>query len=292
MRGRSLCSAGTGSALWEWVRATKMEYRYLQRCVLRRRSPPLANAPAEAFESELERMNAHLVVENQTLNHENKQLNVLLKEYEQALDVIMTKFRSHAHSTQTHDLALTRHYEQLLITSQSAIMNSSLHASAQQTESLARLSHLLRAALRSLQGEPGSPDPSPPSSPSTPEKSVMRGLAPPESASDWTLDREIELARLEAENSMLRSLLGIAESSPEERRRLLEEWERENERPLGGAGGAMSPFGGMGKARRGPRTFSRGMSMQGAPFVGSPGGFGPPLGAGRGMGMGEGGMMR
>ncbi|KZT57465.1 hypothetical protein CALCODRAFT_496112 [Calocera cornea HHB12733] len=243
----------------------------------------------EVFESELERMNAHLVVENQTLNHENKQLNILLKEYEQALDVIMTKFRTHAHSTQTHDLALTRHYEALLLTSQSALMNSSLQTSAQQTESLARLSHLLRAALRSLQGEPGSPDPSPPGSPSSPEKLVARGLAPPEESGDWNLDREVELARLEAENSMLRSLLGIAESSPEERRRLLEDWERENERPLGGQG-AMSPFAGMGK-RRGPRTFSRGMAMQ--PFVGGGGQFGPPpmgQGRGQGMGMGEGGM--
>ncbi|EJT98423.1 hypothetical protein DACRYDRAFT_24492, partial [Dacryopinax primogenitus] len=122
----------------------------------------------EVFESELERMNAHLVLENQSLNHENKQLNVLLKEYEQALDVIMSKFRSHAHSAQTHDLALAKHYETLLLTSQTSLLNGSLTASAQQTESLSRLGHLLRAAIRSLQGEPGSPNPSPPASPTTP----------------------------------------------------------------------------------------------------------------------------
>jgi len=35
----------------------------------------------ESFESEVERMNAQIVIENQTLLHENKQLSVLLKEY-------------------------------------------------------------------------------------------------------------------------------------------------------------------------------------------------------------------
>lgn len=41
-------------------------------------------------------MNASLVIENQTLQHENKQLSVLLKEYEQTLETVMSKFRSHA----------------------------------------------------------------------------------------------------------------------------------------------------------------------------------------------------
>lgn len=50
----------------------------------------------EAFESELERMNAHTIIENQTLVHENRQLSMLLKEYEQTLDTVMTKFRSHS----------------------------------------------------------------------------------------------------------------------------------------------------------------------------------------------------
>lgn len=39
-------------------------------------------------------MNASLVIENQTLLHENKQLGSLLKEYEQTLETVMAKFRS------------------------------------------------------------------------------------------------------------------------------------------------------------------------------------------------------
>lgn len=41
-------------------------------------------------------MNAQLVVENQTLQHENRQLTILLKDYETTLEQIMTRFRTHA----------------------------------------------------------------------------------------------------------------------------------------------------------------------------------------------------
>lgn len=51
---------------------------------------------SEIFESELERMNAQIIIENQTLLHENKQLSMLLKEYEQTMETVMTKFRNHA----------------------------------------------------------------------------------------------------------------------------------------------------------------------------------------------------
>ena len=50
----------------------------------------------EVFESELERTNAQTIIENQTLVHENRQLSMLLKEYEQTLETVMTKFRGHA----------------------------------------------------------------------------------------------------------------------------------------------------------------------------------------------------
>lgn len=46
-------------------------------------------------------MNAALIIENQQLQHENKQLNVLLKEYEQTLETVMSKFRSQAVSFRT-----------------------------------------------------------------------------------------------------------------------------------------------------------------------------------------------
>jgi hypothetical protein len=54
------------------------------------------NLNAEFFESEPERTNAQTIIENQSLHHENKQLSLLLKEYEQTLETVMGKFRSHA----------------------------------------------------------------------------------------------------------------------------------------------------------------------------------------------------
>lgn len=48
----------------------------------------------EKFESELEQLNAHLVKENQSLAHENKQQALLLREYENTLETVMGKFRS------------------------------------------------------------------------------------------------------------------------------------------------------------------------------------------------------
>ena len=41
-------------------------------------------------------MNAQIVIENQTLLHENKQLSILLKEYEGTMETVMAKFRNHA----------------------------------------------------------------------------------------------------------------------------------------------------------------------------------------------------
>lgn len=41
-------------------------------------------------------MNAAIIIENQTLQHENKQLNSLLKEYETTLETVMAKFRNQA----------------------------------------------------------------------------------------------------------------------------------------------------------------------------------------------------
>jgi hypothetical protein len=49
----------------------------------------------ECFESELERANAQVIIENQNLLRENKQLSTLLREYESAMETILAKFRSH-----------------------------------------------------------------------------------------------------------------------------------------------------------------------------------------------------
>lgn len=47
----------------------------------------------EEFQTESERFASHLVLENQSLQFENKQLNALLKEYETTLEQVMGKFR-------------------------------------------------------------------------------------------------------------------------------------------------------------------------------------------------------
>ena len=65
---------------------------------------------AEFFESELERTNAQIVIENQTLLHENKQLSMLLKEYEGTMETIMSKFRNHAVRNTLHSI-ITRETE-------------------------------------------------------------------------------------------------------------------------------------------------------------------------------------
>ena len=51
---------------------------------------------AEEFDSELERLNVSLVLENQSLQAENRQLSGLLKDYEGTLEAVMAKFRAHA----------------------------------------------------------------------------------------------------------------------------------------------------------------------------------------------------
>lgn len=45
---------------------------------------------ADEYESELERMNAAMIAENQGLQNDNKQLNTLIKEYEQTLETLMS----------------------------------------------------------------------------------------------------------------------------------------------------------------------------------------------------------
>ena len=56
----------------------------------------LKNLSLETFESELERQNAQIIIENHSLLHENRQLTGLLREYEQTMETIMDKFRGHA----------------------------------------------------------------------------------------------------------------------------------------------------------------------------------------------------
>jgi hypothetical protein len=50
---------------------------------------------AELFDSELERSNVGLIIENQGLLQENKQLTSLMTDYEQTLRTVMSKFQQY-----------------------------------------------------------------------------------------------------------------------------------------------------------------------------------------------------
>lgn len=116
----------------------------------------------------------NLVLENQSLQQENRQLSGLLKDYEGTLEAVMAKFRAHAHATQQHHLDLTRHYEGLLLSLPPNVLDSTNNNSSSNNPesielsssssnggidplhlqlSLSHLAQLIRKALRSLQGE-------------------------------------------------------------------------------------------------------------------------------------------
>ncbi|KIJ41984.1 hypothetical protein M422DRAFT_31587 [Sphaerobolus stellatus SS14] len=164
-----------------------------------------------AFESELERFNASFIQQNAELQNENKQLAALLKEYEQTLETVMTKFRTHAHDAQQHELALARHYESLLIPRETSLMASDLAASTAYSEALGRMSDMLRKALRAAGGE--STDTEAPIGeyhPYNDEGGYIDGIE----QADYALERETELARLEFENQELRKLAGLEPITP------------------------------------------------------------------------------
>jgi len=174
-------------------------------------------------------MNAQIIIENQTLLHENKQLSALLKEYEGTMGDIMSKFRNHALAAQKHELTLTRHYETLLLARESQSLTTDLTASENTSQAFQRLSKNLRGLFRSMAGE----DPDDPGVISDFQHQVEDGAETDDSDTDlqtllqaldkentggyigtegredWALERECEIARLEKENEELRRLLGI-----------------------------------------------------------------------------------
>ncbi|KAI0726235.1 hypothetical protein C8Q72DRAFT_784086 [Fomitopsis betulina] len=172
--------------------------------------------PKDVYDAELERMNAAMSVENQTLQNDNRQLNTLVREYEQTLENVMTQFRERAYEVQQRELALLREYETAIVQQETETLSAALIANSSRSESLARLGRLLRAVMRKLNGEDfagcetamaveevtseplqdefqddGDPD------------TLQRRVA----AAEWSLERESELARLERENEELRMLL-------------------------------------------------------------------------------------
>ncbi|EEB91349.1 hypothetical protein MPER_10300, partial [Moniliophthora perniciosa FA553] len=177
----------------------------------------------EAYEAELERMNAAMLQENQALQHDNKQLNTLIKEYEQTLDTLMTQFRNKAQDVQEHELSIIREYETKLLALEEQNATQELAASTAISESLARISRLLRQCLRAQGGEDTSEE-GRQDGPNTDDKGSVEDkieqvtqslyerepwLSRDATLAEWAMDREIELARLEKENEELRRMLGM-----------------------------------------------------------------------------------
>ncbi|KAJ6584871.1 hypothetical protein B0H19DRAFT_399204 [Mycena capillaripes] len=178
--------------------------------------------PKELYDAELERMNAAMTTENIALQHDNKQLNALIREYEQTLETLMNTFRNRAKDVQERELALSREYESQLLARQEDSDSHDLESSTTVYESLGRISHVLRQLLRAQGGEP--PEPSPTASPEVDPLQPLHvedrepwttlaarepWTAPAVTGADHALEREIELARLEKENEELRRMLGI-----------------------------------------------------------------------------------
>ncbi|PWN20566.1 hypothetical protein BCV69DRAFT_299048 [Microstroma glucosiphilum] len=187
----------------------------------------------EKFESELERLNAHLAQENNELKWENKMNDRLIKEFEQCLEIVMKKFRIFSHATQSHTLKLTQHYEELLASNTYNAASASLHASTALSSTLAHLSTLVRSALREVEGEGEGATLDDDETGSIYEASSSRQTLgygstsdprwygsggytgklgdPDAQRSDAALERATELQRLRVENEELRRVLDLAE---------------------------------------------------------------------------------
>ncbi|KAG6337315.1 hypothetical protein ID866_1777 [Astraeus odoratus] len=164
----------------------------------------------EEYDAELERMNCSLSLENFTLQHDNKQLGVVIREYEQTLESVMSAFRTRARDVQEHELALIREYESKLLARESENLHRALISSTTESASLGRISSALRTLMRVINGEEG---PTREVSSSPLSRSSMMGVEEEEfngeTKEDKALEQEIELARLEQENAILRRMLGL-----------------------------------------------------------------------------------
>ncbi|KAH7107676.1 hypothetical protein BKA62DRAFT_765054 [Auriculariales sp. MPI-PUGE-AT-0066] len=168
----------------------------------------------------LRRFNAHLSVpdalsvDNSAIAHDNKQLAALIREYESTLEAVMAKFRAAALNAQEVELGIARHYENELITRDTQILVQQLAHTSDADAALSRVSQRLRAALRLSQGEPPLPDDvideAELASFQIPQELLedLRDTYTGELPTDWALERESELVRLERENAELRRLLG------------------------------------------------------------------------------------
>jgi len=109
----------------------------------------------------------------------------------------MTTFRKRAHEIQEQELELIRKYEAALLKKEAEQLTEELDANMAFSSSISTLGKNLRKALRALDGE------------DVPEGGDDRDDMATLAASEWALDRECELARLEKENAELRRMLGL-----------------------------------------------------------------------------------
>ncbi|GBC08093.1 hypothetical protein RclHR1_00790043 [Rhizophagus clarus] len=95
--------------------------------------------------TEIERQNAQLIYQNQSLNEENAALTAIVKEYEQSLKTIMMKFRYQAYEIQQSKLEMQRSYE-ILLEEQRATTAQVLSENALLQSHLSNLGNLVREA--------------------------------------------------------------------------------------------------------------------------------------------------
>lgn len=164
-----------------------------------------------------------MTADNHALQRDNKELNALIKEYEQTLENVMSAFRKRAvrcprfrllltalsedrfqRDVQENELAIIREFESRILTLQDQDSTKRLIASTAQSESLARLSRSFRQFMRSVGGE----DADRSSSDDNPKSEDLESWSAASSSAEWALERDCELARLEKENEELRRMVG------------------------------------------------------------------------------------
>ncbi|PKI83770.1 hypothetical protein MVES1_002728 [Malassezia vespertilionis] len=145
----------------------------------------------ETFTSELEKLNAQLAVENTTLSFESKQLGSLLREYELTLETVMSKFRAFSHAAQQYGLDLCAYYETRIERKTHELDEVVQKGQRSEDVALLRLGSLLRDALHVVDGEEEDAE-----------------------SSHCAMEQATEIEQLRAENTMLRSLLGM-DTAPE-----------------------------------------------------------------------------
>jgi hypothetical protein len=164
-------------------------------------------------------MNESLGAENMGLIHDNKNLGSLIREYEQTLENLMSTFRNRAREVQDRELSIVREYESKLLALEEDNARQELAQDTGISESVSRLSYLLRQYMRLQNGEepldiPMHPFPctlpaesSSEKTPSSPRLEAREVEDHP--GEDHALEREIELSRLENENEELKRMLGL-----------------------------------------------------------------------------------